>query len=126
MEHVHHISSFLCYIWLHDLWSTPSHGTYMGSILSSSVPKPNVSIFDRESISHGPTSLKIVVLVVLVATFVQVLHGKHQILHRKHEVLIFSMYFTESIKYSSFTYYFILSMKYLSFRLFHNTLPSFP
>ena len=42
-------------------------------------------VFDRESISHGPKSLKIVG--DLLATFVQVLHRKHQLLHQKHKVL---------------------------------------
>ena len=58
---------------------------------------PKVTVFDRERISHGPTSLKIVVLVivlvvlVLVATFVQILHLFHEVLvlfielHRIHE-----------------------------------------
>ena len=54
---------------------------------------PKVTVFDRERISHGPTSLKIVVLVfvVLVATFVQILHLFHEALvlfielHRIHE-----------------------------------------
>ena len=51
---------------------------------------PKVTVFDRERISHGPTSLKIVVL-VLVATFVQILHLFHEVLvlfielHRIHE-----------------------------------------
>ena len=54
---------------------------------------PKVTVFDRERISHGPTSLKIVVLVlvVLVATFAQILHLFHEVLvlfielHRIHE-----------------------------------------
>ena len=54
----------------------------------------NKLLFDRESISHGPKSLKIVG--DLVATFVQVFHRKHQLLHQiqkdqvlhgKHQVL---------------------------------------
>ena len=46
-------------------------------------------LFDRERISHGPTSLKIVL--VLVVTFVQILHLFHEVLvlfielHRIHE-----------------------------------------
>ena len=51
--------------------------------------KQKTTIFDRERISHGPTSLKIVL--VLVATFVQILHLFHEVLvlfielHRIHE-----------------------------------------
>ena len=54
--------------------------------------KQKTTIFDRERISHGPTSLKIVLVVlVLVATFVQILHLFHEVLvlfielHRIHE-----------------------------------------
>ena len=40
-----------------------------------------MTIFDRESISHGPKSLKIVG--DPLATFIQVHHRKHQLLHPK-------------------------------------------
>ena len=44
----------------------------------------HLNVFDRESNSHGPKSLKI-------TDFVQVLHQMHQILHGKNEVLVFSI-----------------------------------
>ena len=56
----------------------------------------HLNIFDRERLSHGPKSLKIVVVVV-VATFVQVLHQIHEVLvlsrvlHQLHEVLVLSI-----------------------------------
>ena len=52
-------------------------------------------VVDRERLSHGPKSLKIVVLVL--ATFVQVLHHINEILvlsivlHQIHEVLVMSL-----------------------------------
>ena len=55
----------------------------------------HLNIFDRERLSHGPKSLKIVV--VVVPTFVQVLHQIHEVLvlsivlHHLHEVLVFSI-----------------------------------
>ena len=56
-------------------------------------------LFDRESFSHGPTSLKIVV-VVLVGVL---------------KTLV--LFFILSMKYSSYPQYFIFSMKYFTFSM---------
>ena len=56
-------------------------------------------VFDRESISHGPTSLKIVVVVVLGVLKTLVL------------------FFILSMKYSSYPQYFIFSIKYFIFSM---------
>ena len=58
-----------------------------------------MGLFDRESFSHGPTSLKIVV-VVLVGVL---------------KTLV--LFFILSMKYSSYPQYFIFSMKYFIFSM---------
>ena len=59
-------------------------------------------VFDRESISHGPTSLKIVVVVVLLLVGVL-------------KTLV--LFIILSMKYSSYPQYFIFSMKHFIFSM---------